>query len=218
MPAYSTVRRAVLGTGDPTERKVRFMALLTAELPKGKRPVLTGGSAIEVYMDGTLRTGDMDIVYPARELEAVLRSWRFALGGGLRSWVNDELGLAVDMVGGELSGSAEKLATFTTEYGPATILGVEDLVLKRLMSAKFGGVPTDVEQAYLLARAYSDTMDWGYVEAAAQRGLVADSLETLKGMLSKAAAPGKGPVRGGRTSSRSRPSRPSRAKARPGGP
>ena len=72
MPAYSTVKRAVLGTGDPTERKVRFMALLTSELPKGKRPVLVGGSAIEVYLDGVLRTGDMDVVYQMKELEPVL--------------------------------------------------------------------------------------------------------------------------------------------------
>lgn len=216
MPAYSTVRRAILGTDDPTERKVRFMALLTAELPKGRRPVLTGGSAIEVYLDGTLRTGDMDVVYPARELEAVLRSWRFALGGGLRSWVNDGLGLAVDLVGGELSGSAEKLTTITTEYGPATVLGVEDLVLKRLMSAKYGGVPTDVEQAYLLARAYSDTIDWGYVEASAEKELVSDYLGTLRGMLSKAA--GEAPVRGGSRSPPRRPSRRSRGKATPGGP
>ena len=56
MTSYRTVKRVVLAVDDPTERKVRFMALLNSSLPKGgRRPILTGGSAIEVYLDGTLR-------------------------------------------------------------------------------------------------------------------------------------------------------------------
>ena len=184
MLAYSTVKRVILQTGDPTERKVRFMALLTSALPKrGARPVLVGGSAVEVYLDGVLRTGDMDVVHEPRALRPVLEAWRFDLGTGMRAWVNDELGLAVDMVGGELAGSTERTTTITTDYGPATIIGVEDLVLKRLASAKHWKVPADMEQAYLLAKAFEEKLDWAYVEAEAGRGLVADYLQTLKRML-----------------------------------
>ena len=189
----------VLATEDPTERKVRFLALLATELPKARRPVLAGGSAIEVYLDGMLRTGDMDIVYPAKELEVVLKRWRFALGGGLRAWVNDELRLAVDMVGGELDGSRERLTTITTPFGPATIMGVEDLILKRLASAKFWRVPTDVEQSYLLAKAYEDEIDWEYLEEAADKEAVTDYLRKLRELLSEGAKPKhhRGEVRGG---------------------
>ena len=181
MIGYERVKRVVLGTEDPTERKIRFMALLTSSLPKiGRRPVLAGGSAVEVYLDGVLRTGDMDVVYDVGGLKRVLEGWRFDLGGGLRSWINDELGLAVDMLGDELSGSYERVTTITTDYGPATIIGVEDLVLKRLASAKFWKFPTDLEQAFLLAKAQGDKIDWEYLGREASKGDTSDLLRNLK--------------------------------------
>jgi hypothetical protein len=184
MLAYERVRRVVLGTEDPTERKIRFMALLTSSLPKNRRPpILVGGSAIEVYLDGTLRTGGIDVVYDSNSLERALRSWRFSLGGGLRAWANDELGLAVDMVGDEYSGSMERVTTITTEFGPVVVTSIEDLILKRLASAKFWHIPTDVEQAFLLAKAQQDRIDWGYVESEAKRSDVIDFLDKLKQML-----------------------------------
>ena len=187
------MKRVILQTEDPTERKVRFMALLTSALPKrGARPVLVGGSAVEVYLDGVLRTGDMDVVHEPRALRPVLEAWRFDLGTGMRAWVNDELGLAVDMVGGELAGPAERTTTITTDYGPATIIGVEDLVLKRLTSAKHWKVPADMEQAYLLAKAFEGRLDWPYMEAEAARGLVSDYMENLKRTLAGKRASGSG--------------------------
>ena len=186
MIGYEKVRSVILATEDPTERKVRFMALLTSSLPKGgKKPVLAGGSAIEVYLDGMLRTGDMGIVYEAKALGRILKSWKFALGGGLRSWANDEIGLAVDLVGGELEGSYDKVTTIITHYGPATIIGVEDLIIKRLASAKFWRVPTDIEQAYLLASAHGDRIDWPYLEEEARKNEVGDYLAKLNGMLAE---------------------------------
>jgi len=183
---YSRAKKVVLATDDPTERKIRFMALLTSSLPKGRRrPVLAGGSAIEVYLDGTLRTGDMDIVYNVKALEEVLKAWRFSLGGGLRAWANEELGLAVDMVGEEYSGSYERVTTITTKYGPATIMGIEDLIVKRLASAKFWKVPTDVEQAFLLAKAHVDSIDWNYIQEESRRADIGDYLGKLKAMLAK---------------------------------
>ena len=184
MTAYETVKKAVLGTEDPSEKKIRLLALLTSSLPKTqRRPVLTGGSAIEIYLDGVLRTGGMDLVYRAAALEKLLRAWRFERGSGLRSWANDELGLAVDAVGETLNGSYERVTTITTVYGPATIIGVEDLILKRLASAKFWKVPTDMEQAYLLARAHAEKIDWKYVEEEARRSDVTEYLTKLRAMM-----------------------------------
>ena len=180
------MKKIVLATDDPTERKIRFMALLTSSLPKGRRrPILAGGSAIEVYLDGTLRTGDMDIVYHVQALEAVLSAWRFSLGGGLRACANEELGLAVDMVGEDYSGSYERVTTITTEYGPATIMGIEDLIVKRLGSAKLWKVPTDIEQAFLLAKAHDDKIDWNYVRDECRKADTDDYMAKLKEMLAK---------------------------------
>ena len=185
MPAYSTLRRVLLATDDPTKRKVLFLAMLTSSVSKtGPRPVLVGGSAIEVYLDGMLRTGDMDIVYPVEALKRGLGEWRFELGG-LRSWTNEALGLAVDMVGADLLGSREMVMTITTDRGPATIIGVEDLILKRLASAKHWKVRTDMEQAYLLARAHGDSADWGYIREQAAKDGTADFLERLMGSLTR---------------------------------
>jgi len=182
--AYETVRRVVLETEDPTERKIRFMALLTSSLPKtGRSPVLTGGSAIEVYLDGFLRTGDMDVVYTVSALRKILKAWRFGHGSGLRSWANEELGLAVDMVGEELSGSYDRVTTISTEYGPAVIMGVEDLILKRLASAKFWRVPSDMEQAYLLAKAHGDRVDWRYMDEEARKAGISEYLGKLRTMI-----------------------------------
>lgn len=184
MPGYERVKRVVLDTQDPTERKVRFLALLASSLPKGKRkPVLTGGSAIEIYLDGTLRTGDMDVVYNVSELKKILKEWRFELGSALRSYYNEELGLAVDLVRERLSGSNEKVTTITTEYGPVTVIGIEDLILKRLASAKVWKVPTDMEQSYLLARSQQDRIDWKYLESEARREDIDDYLRELKELL-----------------------------------
>lgn len=186
MLAYDRVKKVVLATEDPTERKLRFMALLTSSLPKNRRPpILVGGSAIEVYLDGTLRTGDMDVVYDVKALQGTLSAWRFALGGGLRAWANDELGLAVDMVGDDYTGSLERVMTITTDYGPATVSSIEDLILRRLSSAKFWKVPTDVEQAYLLAKAHSDRIDWEYVEAEAARTDLADYVAKVRKMIGR---------------------------------
>ncbi|HUH82242.1 MAG TPA: hypothetical protein VLX33_00010 [Nitrososphaerales archaeon] len=145
------MKKAVLETYDPTERKIRFMALLTSALPKGRRPVL--------------------------------RAWDFSLGD-LTTWASEALGLG-DVVGEGYTGSYEKVTTITTQYGLATIAPIEDLVVKRLASAKSWNLPTDVEQAFLLAKGHDDNTDWGYVQEESRRAEVDDYLAKLKEMLAK---------------------------------
>ena len=184
MVPYERVRRVITGTDDPTERKIRFVALLTDSMPKTRtRPVLSGGSAIEVYLSGALTTGDMDIVYDIKELERLLKQWRFEQS--FRSWVNEELGLAVDAVGDSLSGSYDRTTTIVTNYGPATVIGKEDLILKRLASAKHWKYASDIEQAYLLAKAYEDKVDWMYIQERAKEQGTSDYLRRLRRMLKR---------------------------------
>ena len=184
MRAYERIKRVILETDDPTEKKIRFLALLTSALPKKEpRPILTGGSAIEIYLDGTLRTGDMDLVYDVAELKKILKSWNFGTGPALRSYANDELSLAVDLVGEKLNGAYDKVTTITTSFGPATVIGIEDLILKRLASAKFWKVATDMEQCYLLAKSQEDKIDWKYLEEQAKKDDIGDYLKKLRRML-----------------------------------
>lgn len=181
---YERVKRIILETDDPNERKIRLAAILTSSLPKtGPRPVMVGGSAIEVYLSGTLRTGDMDIVYNPGALTKILRLWHFERASG--SWANDELGLSVDAVGDSLNGSYDKTTTIVTKYGPATVIGMEDLILRRLTSAKHRRYPSDMEQAYLLAKAHGDRLDWEYIEEGAKKSRTTDYLRRLKRMVER---------------------------------
>lgn len=148
-------------------------------------PVLTGGSAIEIYLDGVLRTGDMDLVYKPKELRKILKAWHFELGSALRSYSNEELGLAIDLVGETLNGSQDKITTITTPYGRAFVIGIEDLILKRLASAKLWNTPTDMEQSYLLSMSQKSEIDWNYLEYQAKKENIGDYLEKLRTMLSK---------------------------------
>ena len=184
MLAYEKVKRVILETNDPTERKIRFLAMLTSSLPKEEpKPVLTGGSAIEIYLDGILRTGDMDVVYNVANLKKILKFWHFELGSALRSYVNEELGLAMDIVGEQLNGSYNKLTTITTDYGPVIVIGIEDLILKRLASAKFWKLATDMEQSYLLAKSQESKIDWEYLGNQAKKEDISDYLKKLKASL-----------------------------------
>lgn len=181
MLSYERVKHIIVGTDDPTKRKVLLMALLTSALPKDKRsPILTGGSAVEIYLEGSLRTGDMDVVYNVAELKRILKAWHFKLGGGLRSFANEELGIAIDLVGEHLNGTYELVTTIVTDFGPARVIGIEDMILKRLSSAKFWKVTTDMEQCYLLAKTHSDTIDWSYLEREAKRENVGDYLKKIR--------------------------------------
>jgi hypothetical protein len=183
---YRKIKRVILETENSTERKIRFLALLTSSLPKSKtKPVLTGGSAVEIYLEGVLTTGDMDVIYNVAELKKALKAWHFELRSSLRSYVNEDLGLAVDAVGEQLSGSPDKLFTITTSYGPVVVIGIEDLILKRLASAKFWGVTTDMEQSYLLARSQEKQIDWAYLEERCKKEDIIDYLSKLKSSLTK---------------------------------
>ncbi len=181
MPAYEKAKRIILETEDQTERKIRFMALLTSSLPKKEpKPVLTSGSAIEIYLDGILRTGDIGVVYNISELKKILRTWHFKVGSALRSYINEELGLAVDLAGEHLSGSYDKITTLTTSYGPVRVIGIEDLILKSLATAKFWKVATDMEQSYLLSKSYEGKIDWEYMERQAKKEDISDYLRMLR--------------------------------------
>lgn len=117
------------------------------------------------------------------ELKKILKAWHFEIGSALRSYLNEELGLAVDIVGEQLSGSYDKLTTITTDYGPVIVIGIEDLILKRLASAKFWKVATDMEQSYLLAKSQESKIDWEYLERQAKKEDISDYLKKLKASL-----------------------------------
>jgi hypothetical protein len=89
----------------------------------------------------------------------------------------------VDLVGEKLSGSYDKLTTIITDYGLVVVTGIEDLILKRLASAKFRKVATDMEQSYLLAKSQESKIDWVYLEKRTKKEHISDYLKKLRASL-----------------------------------
>jgi hypothetical protein len=171
---------------DETRYRLYFEALLGREAgAPAEGFVVVGGSAIEAYTTGRYASGDIDIVATHGErVEEVLRAWGFRRHG--RVWTNEELRLVVDLVKLPYTGNLEKTRVLLTSFGPVRLAAVEDLLVKRLSSAKHWKQPGDLEQAKLLALQFFDSIDWAYVERFAREhdvGEIADALrEAAKGV------------------------------------
>lgn len=168
------------GAPSPTERRLRFAALLASALRASETEfIVVGGSAIEFYTRGQYTTGDVDVVYTGRaEIEKVLLGWRFTRQR--RIWLNEGLGIVMDFVKPPYTGDLARTQVLETPYGSIRLAALEDLIVKRLASAKHWRRPRDTDHAQLLAAGYEDRIHWGYVERLAVEYDVADLLAHLR--------------------------------------
>jgi hypothetical protein len=167
-----------------TERRLHFSALLAraGEVPADDF-IIVGGSAIEIYTRGEYTSGGIDIVVSPRwDLTKTLRGWRFSKQR--RLWINESLRIVVDLVAYPYTYDQSKTQVLVTPHGSVRIAAVEDLLIKRLLSAKYWKRAGHLEHAKMLAVLYRDRMDWGYVEGLATQFEVADVLSDLRKALS----------------------------------
>ena len=185
MTSYEDVKRAVRTAQSPTQGRIHFAALLASAAQVGPDDfIVVGGSAIEFHTVGEYTSGDIDIVSSrSNALRKVLRRWEFT--GGPRVWFNEDLGIAVDLVTYPYTGDLARTQVYTTPYGTIRVAGVEDLLVKRLASAKHWKIPGDIEHAKLLALLYGDRIDWDYVRKFAALHDVEDFLEALLKAINK---------------------------------
>jgi hypothetical protein len=170
-------------TGAAT-RDLYFCALLTREVGDREAPtVVVGGSAVEIYTEGQYISGDIDLVGKRTALARILESWGFTRKN--REWYSVDWKLAVDLVNDNagMTGSRTLIRTIVTPYGPVQLAAIEDLILKRLTSAKYWQIPSDREQAAILARRYRDELDRTYLSEGAKRDGVADEWSELERLL-----------------------------------
>jgi len=178
--SYENLKAKLSAAPDRTQYRLYFSALLAkaAAIPTDEFFVV-GGSAIEIYTVGEYTSGDLDIVSSQNErLRTVLKSWNFQRDG--RIWVNAELGLVVDLNRYPYAGDIEKTTIVTTPYGSIRLAAIEDLLVKRLASAKFWKQKDDFDHAKLLAVEFWDRIDWAYVERFASEKEVSDLLARLR--------------------------------------
>jgi len=166
---------------DTSTRDLYFCALLSREVGRRETPiVVVGGSAIEIYTEGTYVSGDIDLVGNRSALARILESWGFARKG--REWYHTQWKLAVDLVSENagLTGSRKLIRTIVTPYGSVRLAAVEDLIVKRLVSAKYWQISSDREDAAILARRYRGELDRTYLSEAATQAEVTDEWAGLE--------------------------------------
>jgi hypothetical protein len=173
----------LLGTPGPTySRIILFGALLSTEI--GSEVIVVGGSAIEVYTRGGYASGDIDIVGGEERIRTVLKRWGFHKDG--RIWIQEDWKLAVDTVGEHYTGDRSRTRELSTSYGRVRLAGVEDLIAKRLASAKHWNIPDDIGQAAQLLAGFGDEIDWTYLQEVAARHAVTDLLIDLRKRVERA--------------------------------
>lgn len=168
------------GAPSPAERRLRFAALLGAGLQASETEfVVVGGSAIEFYTRGQYTTGDIDVVYTGHaDVSRLLHEWRFVRQG--RIWLNERLGIVLDFVKPPYTGDLARTQALETPYGSIRLAALEDLIIKRLASAKHWRRPPDEDHAQLLAATYRERLHWGYLERLAVEYDVEDLLTSLR--------------------------------------
>jgi len=178
------VARILRSQGNPATKDLYFCALLSREAGDQDTPVVVvGGSAIEIYSEGKYVSGDIDLVGSRTVLAGILESWAFTHEN--REWYNPEWRVAVDLVNenDSFTGSRRLIRTLVTPYGPVRLAAIEDLIIKRLLSAKYWEIPSDREHAAILARKYQDELDREYLSDSAKRAAVADEWMELERMV-----------------------------------
>lgn len=175
------VERALGSARSKPERIEALGALLAQET--GDEVVIVGGSAIEVYTSGRTSSRDIDLVTPRRAAIRAIESWGFVPSG--RVWRRQDWDLDIDLLGADLKGSRENLRKMVTPYGPVSLLGVEDLLIKRLVELKHWPTSPDWDrdlrkQVRLLLAQYGTRLNEEYLDFIAQRDDVVDILADFR--------------------------------------
>lgn len=180
MRSRADVERLLSSETAPDRRLRVFAALLTAESGLGTTGLtVVGGSAIEIYTNGTYVSGDIDLIVADRDpVVQRLRAWGFKDEGKL--WVHEQLGLFVDMVGSYTSGSERLTRVVQTDYGEVRLGAVEDLILNRLREVRYWSERKALAQAILLASVIGEDLDWEYLRWHAARDKIEDLLEVVQ--------------------------------------
>lgn len=95
-------------------------------------------------------------------------------------WIRDDWGFAVQLVGNYYTGDKGRTRVISTPYGAARFAAVEDLLVKRLASAKHWQAREDLAHATLLWAAQKGDIDWAYVDHVAKEYRVTDLLAEFK--------------------------------------
>lgn len=166
---------------DPLKRKVFLIGFLFEELSKrGVDVCLVGGEAVELYTGGQFSTGDIDITVSDRSLaEKILKNLGFQREGMI--WLNKRLKVAFQIVASYPS-HREKVRVVKAQGLSIKVVGVEDLIVDRLVAAKYwrSNPKLDTEQALVLFRNFKNSLDLSYLKQRTEEEKVDDILDEIQ--------------------------------------
>jgi hypothetical protein len=153
------------------ERKIYFMTILTKEVEMcgrtDKSPVVVGGTAVDIYTKGLFPSRDIDLIGYRRVIGEILeKKFGFARAG--RHWVNERIGIFIEVPGDYFSGDKNKITTIWVGSLKLYVIGIEDLIIDRLNACVHWKSETDCDQARYMIRYYRDRLDFGYLEKKAK--------------------------------------------------
>ena len=147
------------------------------------KPVLVGGSAVELYTGGAYITGDMDFVgIVPPEVEKKFRPSGFIKKG--RHWIHEDGKLYIEFPGDGLTGGDEALEVLIGDHS-IIIISPEDIIVDRLSAWLFWRSLVDGVNAFLLYRAQYETFDHNRLKDRAQAAGVTKALEAVKDLHKK---------------------------------
>ncbi len=162
---------------EPNELKKKMLltGYITDRLDRNAESIyLVGGQAVETYTAGQFTTGDIDITTTDRkQTEEVLSRIGFKMQGMV--WLNEALGVAVHIVG-SYPRRSEKIRTIHVGPYKVRVVGIEDLIIDRLVAAKFWKSKRDAEAANALFSGFRKRIDTHYLRARARQEKVMDIL------------------------------------------
>ncbi len=149
------------------EEKFEFLAELSSLFPDNKKPILVGGSAVELYTRGMAKSIDLDLIADRTVIAPLLLKQGFKQEG--RHFYKGRIDI-------EIPSDIFKERSVIVKYRgkKIRIVSVEDLIIDRLCACKFWDSVYDCEQAQMLIRAYKDKLDKQYLNERARQEMLPD--------------------------------------------
>ncbi len=149
------------------EEKFEFLAELSSLFPDNKKPILVGGSAVELYKRGMAKSIDLDIIADRMVIAPLLLKQGFKQEG--RHFYKGRIDI-------EIPSDIFKERSIIVKYRgkKIRIVSVEDLIIDRLCACKFWESVYDCEQAQMLIRAYKNRLDRQYLNERAMQEMLPD--------------------------------------------
>jgi len=168
---------------EPNElrKKTLLLAYLFGRLSKqGVESCLVGGEAVELYTAGQFMTGDIDIT-TSDESAAEKLFVRLGFKREGMIWLNEELRIAVQIVA-RYPSRTEKVRSIEVGGVNIKVVGVEDLIVDRLVAAKFwrSNTKLDTEQAAVLLYNFKKSIDLEYLRKRVSEERVEDFFQDIQ--------------------------------------